>query len=635
MIEKHKRGLPAGAEPVPGGGVHFRVWAPQSNSVDVAIAGDPVEFIALERESREGYFSGIAASAGAGTLYKYRLNGKDWYPDVASRFQPDGPHEYSQVIDSESFAWTDRDWPGIKIEGQVVYEMHIGTFTREGTWKAAIEHLAYLADTGITVLEVMPVNEFPGKFGWGYDGVHPFAPTRLYGTPDDFRQFVDRAHAVGLGVILDVVYNHLGPDGNYFAAFSPYYFTDKHQTDWGEAINFYAENSGPVRELFIANAGYWMREFHLDGLRLDATQNIYDESKDHILAAVCREVRAAAGQRGAIIIGENEPQEVKLIRPPEEGGYALDALWNDDLHHTAMVRLTGHNEAYYTDYLGTPQEFISAAKYGYLYQGQWYKWQNQRRGTPSRGTSRAAFVNFIQNHDQIANSARGQRAHMLTSPGLHKAMTAMILLMPGTPMLFQGEEFASSSPFLYFADHKPEVGELVRDGRRKFLGQFRSLALPEMWSCFSDPCDENTFERSKLDHSERESAQHGQTHAMVRDVLKLRRDDPVLRAQGAHGVDGAVLNDDAFVLRYFDEHGDDRLVIVNFGRDLRLNPAPEPLLAPPEAQEWDVIWSSEGPHYGGIGVPPADTVENWIIPGQATIVLKPQPRERTAPLLGK
>ncbi len=635
MIEKQNRRLPAGAEPVPGGGVHFRVWAPQRKSVDVALAGEPVEFVPLQRETEEGYFSGLAPSARVSTLYKYRLDGADWYPDIASRFQPNGPHEYSQVIDPSLFAWTDRAWPGVNLVGQVVYEMHIGTFTPEGTWKAAMEHLPYLAETGITVLEVMPANEFPGKFGWGYDGVHPFAPTRLYGTPDDFREFVDRAHAVGVGVILDVVYNHLGPDGNYFAAFSPYYFTDKHQTDWGEAINFYAEHSGPVRDLFIANAGYWIREFHLDGLRLDATQNIYDESKDHILAAVTREVRKAAGRRGTIVIGENEPQEVKLIRPHEQGGYALDALWNDDLHHSAMVRLSGHNEAYYTDYLGTPQEFVSAAKYGYLYQGQWYKWQNQRRGTPSRGTPRAAFVNFIQNHDQVANSARGQRAHMLAGPSLHKAMTALILLMPGTPMLFQGEEFASSSPFLYFADHKPEVGELVREGRRKFLGQFRSLALPEMWSCFADPCNENTFQRSKLDHSERELGQHRETHELIRDVLKLRREDPVLRAQGAYGVDGAVLNHDAFLLRYFAEDRDDRLVIVNFGRDLRLNPAPEPLLAPPAAQEWDVIWSSEGPHYGGCGVPPADTVENWIIPGQSTLVLKPQPRERTGTSLGK
>ena len=589
-----------------------------------------MQFHVLAKEDRDGYFSGLVADVHAGALYKYRLDGSDWYPDPASRFQPEGPHEYSQVIDPDAYTWRTRDWAGAGIQGQVVYEMHIGTFTEEGTFRSAAEHLDYLADTGITVLEIMPVHEFPGRFGWGYDGVHPFASTRLYGTPDDFRAFVDRAHELGIGVILDVVYNHLGPDGNYFAAFSPHYFTPKHQTDWGEAINFYDEQSGPVREFFIANAGYWIREFRLDGLRLDATQNIYDESPDHILAAVTREVRKAAEGRPTIVIGENEPQEVKLIRTPEKGGYGMDALWNDDLHHTAMVRLTGHNEAYYTDYLGTPQEFVSAAKYGYLYQGQWYKWQNQRRGTPAFGLPPYAFVTFIQNHDQVANSARGQRAHALAGPGLHKAMTAALLLMPGTPMLFQGEEFAASSPFLYFADHKPEIAVLVQEGRRKFLGQFRSLAVRDMWGCFADPSAEDTFHRSKLDHSERERGQHRETLNLIRDVLGWRREDPVLKLQGSKGLDGAVLTPDSFVLRYFSGDGDDRLVVVNFGIDLHLNPAPEPLLAPPADMEWDILWSSEGPGYGGCGAPPVDTVENWIIPGRATLLLKPAPKKRTA-----
>ena len=628
MADQLNRRLPVGAEVVPGQGVHFRVWAPEHTSVDVVIAGDPPSFHPLDSEEG-GYFSGLVTTAHTGTLYKYRLDGTDWYPDIASRFQPQGPHEYSQVVDPDFFSWTDRSWTGVKLPGQVVYEMHIGTFTKEGTWKAAAEHLAYLAETGITVLEIMPVNEFPGQFGWGYDGVHPFAPTRLYGSPDDFREFVDKAHTLGMGVILDVVYNHLGPDGNYFGAFSKYYVTDKHETDWGEAINFYAENSGPVRELFISNAGFWIREFHLDGLRLDATQNIYDESKDHILAAITREVRKAAGDRGTIVIGENEPQDTRLVRPPSEGGYGLDALWNDDLHHSAMVRLTGHNEAYYTDYLGAPQEFVSAAKYGYLYQGQWYNWQHKRRGTPAFGISCPAFLSFMQNHDQVANSAHGQRAHMLAGPGLHKAMTALILLMPGTPMLFQGEEFGSSSTFLFFADHKPEIAALVKEGRRKFLGQFRSLAQPEMWSCFADPAEPHTFNQSKLDHSEKHREPHQGVLRLVGDVLRLRREDEVIRLQGSEGIDGAVLSNDALVLRFFGEENDDRLVITNFGRDLRLNPAPQPLLAPPQSKEWEVIWSSEGPRYGGCGIPPADTVENWIISGQSTIVLKPEDRKRT------
>ena len=576
----------------------------------------------------DGYHEIFVPEARAGTLYQFRLNGEQ-YPDPASRFQPEGPHKFSEVIDPAEYSWRDHAWRGVRIEDAVIYEMHIGTFTREGTWAAAIRELPPLADLGITVLEVMPVSEFPGKFGWGYDGVHPYAPTRLYGTPDDFRRFVDEAHALGMGVILDVVYNHLGPDGNYLPSFSPYYFTTKHKTDWGEAINFYAEHCGPVREFFIGNAGYWIEEFHMDGLRLDATQNIYDQSEDHILAAIARQVRKKAGQRSTLLIGENEPQNTKLVRPPQQGGYGLDALWNDDFHHAAMVRLTGHNEAYYADYLGTPQEFISAAKYGFLYQGQWYRWQHMRRGTPTRRLDSSAFVNFMQNHDQVANSARGWRAHRWSGPGLCRTMTALMILLPGTPMFFMGEEFAASSPFLFFADHQPEIAKLVRDGRRKFLAQFRSLALPEMWKYFADPSARSTFEQSKLDHTEREK--NKEIVKLHQDLLALRRREPVFRARGARGVDGAVLSADAFVLRYFGESeaaSDDRLLLVNFGRDLDLNPAPEPLLAPPERMEWNVHWSTESPGYGG-ATPPLDTVENWKIPGHAAVVLKPEPRQRT------
>ena len=616
-----------GAEVVAAGGVHFRVWAPRHKEVEVVILGDSPKFFPMKAEN-DGYCEAHVPEAGAGTLYKFRLGGDQWYPDPASRFQPEGPHEFSQVIDPAQYSWRDQSWRGLRIEDAVIYEMHIGTFTREGTWAAAIQQLLPLSELGITVLEVMPVSEFPGKFGWGYDGVHPYAPTRLYGTPDDFRRFVDDAHAIVMAVILDVVYNHLGPDGNYLPSFSPYYFTAKHKTDWGESINFYGEHSGPVREFFLSNAGYWIEEFHLDGLRLDATQNIYDESEDHILAAITRQVRKKAGQRSTILIGENEPQDTKLIRPPEQGGYGLDALWNDDFHHSAMVRLTGHNEAYYSDYLGTPQEFVSSAKYAFLYQGQWYKWQHMRRGTPTRHLNRSGFVNFIQNHDQVANSARGWRVPRWTGPGLCRTIIALMILMPGTPMLFMGQEFGASSPFLFFADQKPEIAEVVREGRRKFLGQFRSLALPEMRDYLADPCAPATFERSKLDHGEREK--NKEIFELHKDLLALRRQEAVFRASGAGNLDGAVLSPDAFVLRYFGENdaARDRLLLVNFGRDLHLSPAPEPLLAPPEEMEWDVLWSTESPRYGG-ATPPLDTVENWKIPGHAAVVLHPALRRRT------
>ncbi len=612
-----RRRFPVGAE-IANEGVHFRVWAPAARALDVVFDGGPM--VALEAEE-SGYFFGGVDGAVVGSRYQYRLNGGGLCPDPVSRFQPEGPHGSSEIIDATPFPWTDSSWRGVALPHQVIYEMHIGTFTREGTWLSAMAELPRLAELGVTVLEVMPVGEFPGRFGWGYDGVQWFAPAHIYGRPDDFRRFVDRAHGLGLGVILDVVYNHLGPDGNYMGKFAPQFFCAE-TTDWGKAINFDGRESGPVREFVIANACYWIEEFHLDGLRLDATQDIHDCSEDHILRAIAREVRRRAAPREVIIIAENEPQETQLVRAPEQCGYGLDALWNDDFHHTAMVALTGRNEAYYTDYLGTPQEFISSAKYGYLYQGQRYQWQKKRRGTPGLDLAPAAFVNFIQNHDQVANSAYGQRCHMLASPGKLRALTALLLLAPGTPMLFQGQEFAASSPFLFFADHTPELARKIREGRAEFLAQFRSLATEEVQKRFADPGDPVTFERSKLDFCERQT--HGEIYDLHCDLLKLRREEPVFRAQKPRGLDGAVLSSEAFVLRFFGDRGDDRLLLVNLGVDLHLDPAPEPLLAPPEDRTWIILWSSEDPKYGGIGTPPLDTDENWRVPGHAAFVLTPK-----------
>ena len=441
-----RRTLKVGAEPQPEKrGTHFCVWAPDHSSAHVVFEGSrkPVPLIA----GRNGYFSAFAPGIEAGARYKYQMGDQEPWPDPASRYQPAGPHGFSEVVDSTAFSWSDGTWPGIELAGQVIYELHVGTFTEEGTWSAAAKRLPYLHETGVTLIEVMPVADFPGGFGWGYDGVQPYAPASIYGTPDEMRQFVDQAHAIGIAVILDVVYNHLGPDGNYLPKYSSDYLNAKHTTDWGDAINFDGDCSGPVRSFFLENAAYWIREFHLDGLRLDATQDIHDASKSHIIAEIVTSARSAAAPRSIVIIGENEPQNILLIKSPEEGGFGLDALWNDDFHHTAMVALTGKTDAYYSDYGGRPQEFVSAIKYGYLYQGQWYRWQKKRRGTLSLQSPRRAMVNFIQNHDQVANSATGLRVSALSSPGLLRALTALTLLAPGTPMLFQGQEFASSSPF--------------------------------------------------------------------------------------------------------------------------------------------------------------------------------------------
>jgi maltooligosyltrehalose trehalohydrolase len=528
-------------------------------------------------------------------------------------------HGASQVVDPNAFRWSDANWGGVDAAGQVLYEMHIGTFTR-------------LRDLGITCLEVMPVNEFAGRWGWGYDGVQLFAPYHYYGSADDMRRFIDRAHAVGLGVILDVVYNHLGPDGNYLGQFSDDYFSKTHRTDWGDALNFDGENSHGVREFFLANVRHWIEEYHLDGFRFDATQAIIDtRSPRHILAEITETARRSGGRRKIYLVNENEPQNTQLVRPIDAGGYGMDALWNDDFHHSALVAISGHDEAYYTDHPGTPQEFISAAKWGYLYQGQRYKWQKKRRGTPALDLPPTAFVHFLQNHDQVANNGRGYRAHQIASPAELKGMTALLLLMPQTPMLFQGQEFAASSTFHYFADHNPDLTKLICAGRAKEIAQFPSAATPEMQACLVDPGAEETFTRSKIDHAERERGMHKWIYELHKDLLALRREQAVFRRVQRRGdIDGAVLGPCAFVLRYFGrEHENDHLVLVNFARDLQLDPAPEPLLAPPLGERWHMIFTSEDPKYGGGGTAPVDTEqEGWFIPGRTTVVLRPEPAER-------
>jgi maltooligosyltrehalose trehalohydrolase len=599
-------------------GTVFRVWAPAHERIDVVLEPDARTF-PLEPEGG-GWFAARVAGAAAGDRYRYRLSDGTLAPDPASRFQPDGPHGASEVIAPDGFEWTDSAWPGIGEQRQVLYELHVGTFTPEGTWAEAAELLPRLAELGVTIIEVMPVAEFAGSFNWGYDGVSLFAPAHVYGRPADFRRFVNRAHALGLGVILDVVYNHVGPDGAYLQHYSPAYFATRYTTDWGDALNFDGPDAAPVREFFLANAERWIREYHLDGLRLDATQNIYDAGTPHILDEIVVRARSAASPRRIWIVAENEPQHAQLIRARADGGYGMDALWNDDFHHSAMVALTGRAEAYYSDHRGTPQEFVSAAKHGFLYQGQHYAWQKQRRGTPALDIPARRFVNFLQNHDQVANSTDGRRVHQLTSGGELRALTALLLLMPGTAMLFQGQEYGASAPFLFFADHKPELADSVRAGRAQFMTQFPSAAGTQVQQSLPDPADRATFERSKLDPAER--AAHSKTLALHRDLIHLSRTDPVFAAQDARRVDGAVLGERAFVLRYFGADGNDRLLLINLGEGAPLTPSPEPLLAPPAGRVWAVLWSSDDQEYGGVGTAPPEREDGWHLPGRAAVVLR-------------
>jgi maltooligosyltrehalose trehalohydrolase len=617
-----QRRLSAGVELQDGGTAHARVWAPSCHTVEVVVEREASRTVTIPLASEaDGFFGGLLQDVRAGDRYWYRLDSTRQRPDPVSRFQPDGPHGPSAIVDPAAYAWSDAGWPGVSAKGQVLYELHVGTFTSEGTWAAASEHLKDLAEVGVTVIEMMPIADFAGRWGWGYDGVNLYAPTRLYGSPDDLRRFVDRAHGLGLGVILDVVYNHLGPDGNYLADFSSDYFTDKYSNEWGQTLNF--EGPRPARDLFVENAAYWIDEFHFDGLRLDATQDVHDASSDHVLAEMVRRARRVAGQRLLYIVAENEPQDTRLVRAPAEGGYGINALFNDDYHHAALVALTGRREAYFTDYTGSPQEFISCAKYGFLYQGQWYDWQKLRRGTAALDLPPETFVHFLENHDQVANSSFGRRAHQVSSPGRYRALTALTLLGSATPLLFQGQEFATSAPFLFFADHHGDLRDGIREGRRRFLSQFPSMDDPDRAETLADPDDPATFHRCRLDWSERSS--HTAALALHRDLLELRRTDPVITAASGHRVDGAVLASQAFALRYGIGSADTRLLIVNLGADLDLTPLAEPLLAPPAGSHWAVLWSSEAVSYGGAGSPPLRTHPSWRISGQTALVLCPDP----------
>ncbi len=636
------RRFAVGAESLGTRGTHFRVWAPHHRhvevvSVEVAGAGNLEALSRARTGAREasvklngaypleledpGYFSGWAPELRPGARYYYRLGGeKALYPDPASRFQPFGPHGPSEVVDPGRFRWK-APFPGPLERGQVIYELHIGTFTREGTYAAAAGELEELARLGVTTIELMPLSEFPGEFGWGYDGVALWAPSHLYGGPEELRAFIDSAHQAGIAVILDVVYNHLGPDGNYLDAFAPSYFTDRYPNEWGKALNFDGDGSAPVREFFTENARYWIDEYHFDGLRLDATQSIIDNSKRHVLCDITEAARGAARARGGrvYICAENEPQEVRIAEPVAQGGHGCDALWNDDFHHTARVALTGRREAYYHDYLGSPQELISALRWGYLYQGQHYQWQKKRRGQSALGLGAETFITYLQNHDQVANSLAGHRIQRLTSPAKLRALTTLWLLAPPTPMLFMGQEFGASTPFLYFADHNPELAPTVRRGRQEFLRQFPSIANGGASERLDDPAARASFERCKLDFSEREK--NAPLYELHVELLALRRNDASFASQRADLMHGATLAPQAFSLRFF-HPGGDRLITLNLGPDLKLDPAPEPLLAPRTGRRWKRLLSSEDVAYGGNGYAEPHVDGVWFFSAESASVFR-------------
>lgn len=515
--------LPAGAQVHTDGTISFRFWAPAATSVAVCI--DDLPPLAMAAEG-EGWYAVRTDQARAGSLYTYQIGNGQRVPDPFSRYNPAGVHGPSQVWDAQSFDWHDAQWQGRPWHEAVIYELHVGTFTEPGTFAAAMERLDYLAGLGVTAIELMPLAAVPGERNWGYDGVLPFAVAAQYGTPDDFKRLVQAAHQKGLMVFLDVVYNHFGPEGNYLHQYAPSFFTEHHHTPWGAAISFDGPDSRPVRDFFISNALFWLEEYHLDGLRLDAVHAIIDDSQPHILEEIAHRVRNGPGwQRPIHLVLENDDNAAHFLRRGSNGEPMLyDAQWNDDFHHVMQVLLTGETDGYYADYMDRPLWLLGrclTAGFAYQHDPSPFR-QGQLRGEPTAGLPLCAFVNFLQNHDQIGNRAFGDRLASQVDTAALRAAVAILLLSPSVPLLFMGEEFATSTPFQFFCDFGPELAAAVTAGRRREFARFRQFADPAARERIPDPEAEATFARSKLDWHALAQPPQSDWQAFYQHLLSLR-----------------------------------------------------------------------------------------------------------------
>lgn len=523
---------PFGAHLLEGGGACFRLWAPAAAQVVLELQHRQHAMRPLEG----GWHEARVVDARPGARYRYSIDGRPGVPDPASRSNPDDVHGASELVDPLAYEWHDDAWRGRPWHEAVVYELHVGTFTPQGTFAAATEHLAGLAQLGITAIELMPVADFPGAFNWGYDGVLPFAPDSSYGRPEDLKALVDHAHALGLMVLLDVVYNHFGPEGNYLHTYCREFFNPAHATPWGAAINFDGACGGPVREFFLHNALFWVEEFHFDGLRMDAVHALYDGSAEHIVCSIGRALRDGPGRRRHVhLVLENERNEARwLTRDAQEAVLCATAQWNDDLHHALHVLLTGETEAWYGDFAQTPGEALARAlAQGFAYQGQPSAYRaGEPRGERCVHLPSTAFVSFLQNHDQIGNRAFGERLHNLADAPRLEAAYACLLLSPHVPLLFNGEEFAASTPFLFFCDFGPDLAEAVRQGRRAEFARFAAFGDETLRGNIPDPGARATFNASKLRWQECTEPPHRERLALVRQLLALRRHHLVPRLAG-------------------------------------------------------------------------------------------------------
>ena len=616
------------------GRTSFRVWAPAAHQVEVLLF-DNGRVGALHRLSPEadGYFVGPIAGVSAGARYMYRLDNGDPRPDPASRFQPKGVHGPSQVVDPTTFRWSDEDWAGVALDDLVIYELHVGTATPEGSFDALIERLDDIAQLGVTAIELMPVADFPGERNWGYDGVCLFAPARAYGEPDSLRRLVDAAHARRLAVILDVVYNHLGPDGNYLREFSPDYFTDRHHTPWGDALNLDGPNSRPVRDFFISNALHWAHEYHLDGLRFDATHAMLDDSSPHFIAELAAKVRASLPVgRSFLFIAENELNDPAIVRPPWGASpplsddprpvkaWGLDGVWADDFHHQIRVALTGERDGYYADYTGSAADIAATIRQGWFYQGQISSYMGHARGAPTDDVAPPHFVYCLQNHDQVGNRALGERLSHEVSLDAYRAASVLLLLVPHTPLLWMGQEWAASTPFLYFTDHNPELGRLVTEGRRKEFASFSAFS----GATVPDPQATETFQRSKLRWAEREQEPHHKVLTLYHDLLRLRRDHPALRDRSATGFSVTAANEQTIVLQRGAASPDQLVLIVNLGAASVIGLSQYLGIKRATGIRWEIKLDSADSRYGGHGLSCLNG-EKVSLDGARAVLLTPQP----------
>ncbi|HLH72899.1 MAG TPA: malto-oligosyltrehalose trehalohydrolase [Chloroflexota bacterium] len=586
-----------GASYLGNGQCHFEVWAPLARQVDVHIVAPTDRIVPLLRGDR-GYFRGVIGETAPGTRYFYRLDGQKDRPDPASRHQPEGVHCASEVVAAD-FAWHDQHWRGLALADYVIYELHVGTFTPEGTFDAIVDRLAYLKDLGITALELMPIAQFPGCRNWGYDGVYPFAAQHSYGGPSGLKRLVDACHQQELAVILDVVYNHLGPEGNYLAEFAPY-FTDRYRTPWGRALNFDGPWSDEVRRFFIESARSWLADFHVDALRLDAIHAIYDFSAFPFLEELGVEAHQLAEQlnRRIYLIAESNLNDVRIIRPRELGGIGLDAQWCDDFHHAVHALLTDERHGYYEDF-GEVEHLTRAFHDGFVYQGNYSPYRQRRHGNRPTGTKGWQFVVCAQNHDQIGNRVHGNRLSEILTFERLKLAAGLVTLSPFLPMLFMGEEYGETVPFQYFISHSdPELVEAVRQGRREEFAAFH-------WEGkVPDPQAEATFHQCKLAWEKLAEPRHRSLHAFYRELLRLRRKQPALANLSKEEIEvSRVANETIFFVRRW--HGSNQaLAAFNVGNHAVTASAPEP------ASRWKKLLDSSDEQWLGPGSGVPDDLES-------------------------